>query len=256
VARRTPEHLQGRAAAPGLPDTTPAPGDLEKVRAFVNSRDVEQGTDELASPAALAAWLDDHGLASGGRVTKTDLSRSLELREALRGVLRSHVRHPAPPSAGSIDADSGPGSAAPHVATLRRIAAGLPTRLEIGQDGQAALAPGGTADGSAALARILLIAAEAATLGTWARLKVCGADDCLWAFYDRSPTRSGCWCSMKVCGSRAKSRAYRQRSAATAARANPGQRETPAKREPRPARTPASGRPTASRWARSAAPGA
>ncbi|HEX9030508.1 MAG TPA: CGNR zinc finger domain-containing protein [Streptosporangiaceae bacterium] len=39
------------------------------------------------------------------------------------------------------------------------------------------------------------------------------ADDCHWAFYDRSPTSSGCWCSMAVCGSRAKSRAYRRRAA-------------------------------------------
>jgi predicted RNA-binding Zn ribbon-like protein len=220
VARRAPEHLQGRAATPGLPDTTPAPGELEKVRAFVNSLDIEQGTDELASPAALAAWLDDHGLASGGRVSTTDFSRALELREALRGVLRSHVRHPAARPAGSSAAV--PDAAAPHVATLRRIAADLPTRLEIGPDGQAALAAGATSDGSAALAQILLIAAAAATLGTWPRLKVCGADDCLWAFYDRSPTRSGCWCSMKICGSRAKSRAYRQRNAAPAASAPAG----------------------------------
>ncbi|MGA8461029.1 MAG: CGNR zinc finger domain-containing protein, partial [Streptosporangiaceae bacterium] len=62
------------------------------------------------------------------------------------------------------------------------------------------------------LARILLIAGEAATTGTWSRLKVCSAADCQWAFYDRSPTRTGCWCSMRVCGSRAKSRAYRRRA--------------------------------------------
>ena len=60
--------------------------------------------------------------------------------------------------------------------------------------------------------RILLIAGEAATTGTWDRLKVCSAADCQWAFYDRSPTRTGCWCSMRVCGSRAKSRAYRRRA--------------------------------------------
>jgi predicted RNA-binding Zn ribbon-like protein len=54
--------------------------------------------------------------------------------------------------------------------------------------------------------------AEAATARTWPRLKVCSADDCQWAFYDRSPTRSGCWCSMQICGSRAKSRAYRNRA--------------------------------------------
>jgi len=70
----------------------------------------------------------------------------------------------------------------------------------------------------AALAELLLVAAEAQILGTWSRLKVCSAVDCQWAFYDRSPTRSGCWCSMQGCGSRAKSRAYRQRSTAQAGR--------------------------------------
>ncbi|HEX9031302.1 MAG TPA: CGNR zinc finger domain-containing protein [Streptosporangiaceae bacterium] len=40
-----------------------------------------------------------------------------------------------------------------------------------------------------------------------------GLTSCHWAFYDRSPTSSGCWCSMAVCGSRAKSRAYRRRAA-------------------------------------------
>ena len=98
---------------------------------------------------------------------------------------------------------------------LRAIAARLPTRLEVGDDGSIAAAAAGSGV-TAALARILLIAAEAVTLGTWERLKVCSADDCQWAFYDRSPTRNGCWCTMQICGARAKSRAYRQRTAAQA----------------------------------------
>jgi predicted RNA-binding Zn ribbon-like protein len=77
-------------------------------------------------------------------------------------------------------------------------------------EGRVAIAPAGD-DTRAALTRLLVIAAEATTLGTWTRLKVCSADDCQWAFYDRSPTRSGCWCSMQICGSRAKARAYRSR---------------------------------------------
>jgi predicted RNA-binding Zn ribbon-like protein len=98
-------------------------------------------------------------------------------------------------------------------ADLGRIAGALPTRLVVSEDGQVAAAPAGTGP-AAALARILLITAEASVSGTWARLKVCSADECRWAFYDRSPTRNGCWCSMAVCGARAKSRAYRRRAAA------------------------------------------
>jgi len=178
-----------------------APGDLEKVRALVNSSDLEQGTDDLATQAGLASWLQAAGLAPAdgpAAVSRTDLEQAVALREALRGVLRAHAAGPGPASAGPAG-------------ELRRIAAGLATRLEVSEDGRIGLAPAGSGV-PGALARILLIAAEAATAGTWARLKACAADDCQWAFYDRSPTRTGCWCSMRVCGARAKSRAYRRRA--------------------------------------------
>jgi predicted RNA-binding Zn ribbon-like protein len=86
--------------------------------------------------------------------------------------------------------------------------------IDVRADGRIRIVPVG-AGARAALTRLLLIGADAATAGTWTRLKVCSADDCQWAFYDRSPTHSGCWCSMQICGSRAKSRAYRGRSART-----------------------------------------
>jgi predicted RNA-binding Zn ribbon-like protein len=63
----------------------------------------------------------------------------------------------------------------------------------------------------AALARIASIIREAMLSGEWARLKVCPADDCLWAFYDRSRNRSRTWCRMDECGNRAKVRAFRER---------------------------------------------
>ncbi|WP_221891064.1 CGNR zinc finger domain-containing protein [Microbispora sp. KK1-11] len=45
--------------------------------------------------------------------------------------------------------------------------------------------------------------------GTWARLKVCVNDDCQWAFYDNSRSRTGRWCSMRLCGNRAKQARWR-----------------------------------------------
>jgi predicted RNA-binding Zn ribbon-like protein len=187
------------------PSAGAAPGQLELVRTFVNTRDIEAGADELATPAGLDGWLRSNGLAGEPgaevRAGSDDLRLAIALREALRAVLRAHVR-------GAHRAE--PGSAA--VTELRAIAARLPTRLAIADDGHPALAP--AASGPAGgLTKILLIAAEAATAGTWQRLKVCSADACQWAFYDRSPTRSGCWCSMAVCGSRVKSRSYRKRAA-------------------------------------------
>jgi len=95
---------------------------------------------------------------------------------------------------------------------LPGIAAALRTRLEVSDDGRVAVAAAGSG-AAAALARILLIVAGAGSNGTWSRLKACSAAGCQWAFYDRSPTRTGCWCSMRVCGSRSKSRAYRDRAA-------------------------------------------
>ena len=191
-----------------------APGDLEQVRALVNSSDLDAGTDDWATPAGLASCLERHGLApAGGRaaVSRADLEQAVALRDALRDVLRAHVAAATSgPSAGrAASASAGP------VAGLRRIAAGLAPRFEVTEDGRIGLEPAGSGV-PGALARILLIAADAAAAGTWSRLKACAADDCQWAFYDRSPTRTGCWCSMRVCGARAKSRAYRQRASGAA----------------------------------------
>ncbi len=206
----------------GDPHIGQAPGALATVQAFVNTLDIEQGTEDLSSPAALDRWLADAGLTdepgtgsgtpagrSGPARTAArpapatsgpaDLSLALDLREALRDVLRSHVRR--------ADTDA--------AVRLAEISAAMQPRLTAAEDGSLRVVAG-TGGSLGALTRVLLIAAEAETLGTWRRLKVCSADDCQWAFYDRSPTRSGCWCSMQICGARAKSRAYRSRAAKNA----------------------------------------
>jgi predicted RNA-binding Zn ribbon-like protein len=175
------------------------------LQAFVNTLDIELATDELSSPAAFDGWLRSAGLAAHkpepGDTGTADLALAVDLREALRGVLRSHVvRKPA--------------AVAEPAARLAGIASSMQARIAAAGDGSLRVVADDRGS-QAALAELLLIAAEAQTLGTWSRLKVCSADDCQWAFYDRSPTRSGCWCSMKVCGSRAKARAYRSRSGDT-----------------------------------------
>jgi predicted RNA-binding Zn ribbon-like protein len=76
--------------------------------------------------------------------------------------------------------------------------------------GSAKLEPRGGAV-EAALARIALIVRDAMVSGEWARLKACPADDCQWAFYDRSRNRSRTWCDMQDCGNRSKVRAFRAR---------------------------------------------
>jgi predicted RNA-binding Zn ribbon-like protein len=186
-------------AAGSDPHIGQAPGRLALLQAFVNTLDVEQAADELSSPEALDRWLRSHGLPADAETRPAGLALAVQLREALRGVLRSHVvRKPA--------------AVAEPAARLAEIASAMRARISAAADGSIRVVAG-ERNNQAALAELLLIAAEAQTLGTWSRLKVCSADDCQWAFYDRSPTRSGCWCSMQICGSRAKARAYRSRTA-------------------------------------------
>ncbi len=48
------------------------------------------------------------------------------------------------------------------------------------------------------------------------RVRMCGADDCVWLFLDTSKNQSRRWCDMKQCGNRAKARRFyaRQRKGA------------------------------------------
>ncbi|HYZ81058.1 MAG TPA: CGNR zinc finger domain-containing protein [Solirubrobacteraceae bacterium] len=174
-----------------------APGDLEHVRAFVNTLDVEQGAEQLTGPDELAQWLVQRGLAATGlTATAADLERAIGVREALRAVLLAHNGEaPAPQSA---------------VAVLDQAALRSGLRLRFDDREAGALQP--QADGvDGALGQLLAIVHEAAADGTWDRLKACRDQTCQWAFYDHTKNRSGAWCTMEVCGNRAKARAYRER---------------------------------------------
>jgi predicted RNA-binding Zn ribbon-like protein len=174
----------------------PAPGDLELVRGFVNTRDIEERHDELNTPAELHEWLVSHGLlAPDEAVGGADLRRALKLREALRAVALTNNGAPVDPAAAeTLDA------AARHARLGARFLA----------DGGAALEP--AAHGvDAALGRLLAIVYAAMLDGTWLRLKACRNSDCHWIFYDATKNRSGAWCEMGVCGNRAKARSYRAR---------------------------------------------
>ena len=180
--------------------SNPAPGSLETVRAFVNTRDVDDDIELLTGPAELAHWLAEQGLAQEGakklRATAADLRRAIELREALRAHLLAHHDQPLPADA---------------AATLDRAASRARLTLRFKGPDETTLEP--AADGvDGALGRLLAIVAGAIQDGTWQRLKVCPADTCQWAFYDASRNRSAVWCDMRVCGNRAKVRGFRERT--------------------------------------------
>lgn len=156
-------------------------GPAELVRDFVNTYDLDRDTDELSSPAELALWLRERGLAGAGdRAGEEELAIALALREGLRAAL-SRLPYELP------------------VLPLKVAAGDTPVLVPIEEGVR-----GGLAMISAAV-----VAARAD--GGWERLKVCGEVGCQWAFVDSSKNRSRSWCSMRVCGNRAKTRAYRAR---------------------------------------------
>jgi predicted RNA-binding Zn ribbon-like protein len=178
--------------------SNPAPGELELVRAFVNTWDAEDDAETFVSAGALRAWLVEHellGADGDARATASDLEHALALREALRALLRHNhgdVLDPAAPAA------------------LEAAARRAELSVRFGDDATTRVEPlAGGVDG--ALGRLLARVTAAMGEGTWRRLKVCPAEDCQWAFYDTSRNRSAVWCDMGVCGNRQKVRAFRQR---------------------------------------------
>jgi predicted RNA-binding Zn ribbon-like protein len=164
-----------------LPKAAPAP--LRLVQLFVNTADQENGSEWLPDQAALDAWLSEHGLSG-----PVELRNAVELREALRALLR---------------ANNGKPRSAAAVATVNDAAVALAIALDA--DGLVRISAGD------ALGRIVAVAVTAMLDGTWPRLKVCR--NCGWSFYDYSKNRSASWCSMQLCGNRLKTRAYRRRKA-------------------------------------------
>ena len=172
-----------------------APGRLEVVRKFINTKDVESGSDELADPEGLAAWLVEAGLVEAGHgVSLNELRLVVEVRESLRDLAAAN--HGLPLAPASLD-------------TLNEAAGVAGLNLRFSPDG-AGIEPSvpGALGG---MGRLLSIVAEAMNDGTWPRLKVCLNQECQWAFYDHARNRSAKWCDMSVCGNRMKARAYRAR---------------------------------------------
>ncbi len=179
--------------------TQEAPGDLELVRRFVNTFDVEGGVDEVADPAALERWLRAHDLLRGGpRPGDEEVVTARRLREAIRTLLLGN-------NGVSVRKE------AAVVLSWTAERAGL--SLVFDPDGNVRLEPA-TSGVDGALGRVVAVVAQAMADGAWTRLKACRADDCRWAFYDRARNRSRHWCSMAVCGNRTKARTYRRRHAA------------------------------------------
>jgi predicted RNA-binding Zn ribbon-like protein len=176
-----------------------APEPLRLVQRFVNTVDLVHERDWIGSPAELEAWLRESKLPVEGEVDEADLARAVELREALRSLLRANNGAPLDPGAVSV---------------FNWTVAAARLTPELDEHAEPRLEPYGRGL-DAALGRIAAVALGAMLDGSWSRLKACR--NCRWAFHDYSRNRSAGWCSMILCGNRAKTRSYRRRRRAARA---------------------------------------
>jgi predicted RNA-binding Zn ribbon-like protein len=174
---------------------------LDLIRDFVNTLDIESGIDRVSSPDELGLWFSEQGLVDDlVEPTEQEHADTLAVREAIRELLLAN---------NGVEADTAGASK-----TLE--AAGRDANLMVRfENGRPVLAPDGEG-ARAAIGRIVATVAELAPTDEWKRLKGCRDDHCRVAFYDKSRNRSRAWCSMEVCGNREKARSFRARHAAAA----------------------------------------
>ncbi|WP_410635134.1 CGNR zinc finger domain-containing protein [Amycolatopsis sp. cmx-4-83] len=174
-----------------------APPPLTVLQSLVNTRELLENRDDFTAPTGLLAWSEAQGLPCPARPSEADLTRMSRVREALRQLL--HGGEGAPAAAAVLNGELA------RTGTRPLLQAGPPGAEFVG-DGATAL--------DTAITRVLATLVTARLDGSLARLKICGAEDCLWAYYDRSPNAVSRWCETSVCGARHKMRAYRARRAA------------------------------------------
>jgi predicted RNA-binding Zn ribbon-like protein len=162
---------------------------------FVNSHDLEDGSDAIGEPEQLSAWVAEKTGELIAVPEQGDIARIHALRESLRALLRTH-------NGGALD-DS-------RLQPLREAAERSRYRTTFSVAGELQIAPA-RADLSGFEARLLLAIERLQSQGAWPRLKACTDEGCQWAFYDATRNRSRTWCSMEECGNREKTRRYRER---------------------------------------------
>jgi predicted RNA-binding Zn ribbon-like protein len=167
-----------------------APGRLERLRRFLNTRNRESGADHLGEPVRATRWL-----VGDGWETAPDAAELAALR-LFRDELHAAVRA--------------------RRAGQQWPAATADVRLAVGGDDAGARLVGTGEGVDRIIGDLLGIAVEADLVGTLGRLRVCANEHCQWSYYDRSKNGRGQWCAMAACGQRQKMRRYRARQRAAA----------------------------------------
>lgn len=167
---------------------------LSLVEGFLNSHDVEAGTDDAGDPGRLVTWFAGHNLvAADAEISTAQWRRALDVREALRALAMANNRDP-------VD----------HAA-LARLNEASDAVLRVRFHGSGADLEPRCGGADRAVAMILSAVYTAMADGSWSRLKACSRHSCQWAFTDTSRNRSRTWCSMEICGNRTKAERFRAR---------------------------------------------
>lgn len=180
-----------------FPGDRPATGELEMLRNLLNSDDRFHGFDHAGSLASFQEYADDYLMSWQPLVIDAaDLAHVREARDVVRRVL--------------VDRDR------TAVEKLNALAASHPVRVHFRADAaDSMLQPATGTVAKDSVARIVATIHLAVTAGDWQSLRSCERDDCGWIYFDASPGRRGRWCTLS-CGSVMKTRAYRQRTRASA----------------------------------------
>jgi hypothetical protein len=179
---------------------SPAPGELDFVRRFLNTWRIPDGTSEPVDelPGLLKnteAWEERF---PGWKPGSGDTA---ELLTALRGDLRESLGG----REGWVGRLNGWFERYPLVARVSGEGKEASVRYEPRPEGGFA-------------GRIVAVVAGSTGEGTWSRIRAC--PDCRWVFYDRSRSKTRVWCGMyageggRACGTISKVRRYRQRKKA------------------------------------------
>ena len=144
----------------------------------------QSGAIPLARAHKLTAWA-----AREPALARQYLDEAIELRDALYRLF--------------AELASG---RAPREADVRTLDAWR-KRLELGADLKWHWAAGRDAP-DALMAPIVEAALSLATTGDPSRIRLCGANDCVWLFVDTSKNGKRRWCTMEGCGNRMKARRF------------------------------------------------
>jgi predicted RNA-binding Zn ribbon-like protein len=156
-----------------------------------------RGFERLPSPAALARWYAEAGVADAlVPVTGADLDHARSVREAIYRAAKAFID--GQPTAGDDE----------HI--INRAAAAPPPVPRMNR-GAVTLAAAGPDPAASALSAVARDAIALFTTSDAGRLRECASAECGLLFLDVSRPGHRRWCSSSACGGKARAAAYRQR---------------------------------------------